>query len=174
MKQTMLPRELLILRHGKSDWSIPCSDLNRPLNKRGKRAVQKMGAWLQHQNLIPDWILSSPAERALVTTEKLCTVMGLDTQIIHIEKKLYESHLEQLKKILRDCPDAAGRVLLVGHNPGLEYLLEYLAGQDIEIPDDGKLLPTATLARLFMPDKWESLPFGCAKTQSIIRPSTLP
>lgn len=63
--------------------------------------------------------------------------------------------------------------MIVGHNPGLEELLLYLCGP-VPVPDDGKLLPTATLARLEMPADWSKLGSGQAILLSITRASTLP
>lgn len=169
-----MSRQLLVLRHGKSDWSTEVSDFQRPLKKRGKKAAQRMGAWLQQQNLIPDYIISSPAERAHNTAEKLTKAMGLTTQHIHYDPRLYAAELEDLKAVLADCPATAQRVLLIGHNPGLETLLETLHKEDLQRADDGKLLATATLALLEMPDIWDSLPNGCANILSITRPAALP
>ena len=167
-------KELLLLRHGKSDWSVATDDFNRPLKKRGKRAAQKMGVWLQQQDLQPDHVLSSPAERALVTSEKLCKAIGLDVQCIHQDQRLYAASPASLKQVLAECPASAQRVLLVGHNPELEALLAELVKDEIVWPEDGKLLPTATLARLIMPDNWTRLDAGCATLASITRPSSLP
>ena len=168
-----MTRELLILRHGKSDWSTGVTDFDRPLQDRGKRGAQRMGVWLQRQGLIPDHVVTSPAERALVTAEKTCKVMGMGTSVIKTNKRVYDAGLEDLLDVLKDCPKKARRVMLVGHNPGLEQLLLYLAG-DTGLPEDGKLLPTATLARLSMPDSWKNLGSGCAGLESITRPNTLP
>jgi phosphohistidine phosphatase len=59
---------------------------------------------------------------------------------------------------------------MIGHNPGLEELLRYLGGDEVESPSDGKLLPTATLARLEMPNDWSSLEPGCAQLVAVCRP----
>ena len=56
--------ELLLLRHGKSDWSAGTDDLHRPLKNRGKRGAQRIGTWMWQQDLVPDHIISSPATRA--------------------------------------------------------------------------------------------------------------
>ena len=169
-----MSRELLILRHGKSDWSIDVDDFHRPLADRGKRGAQRMAIWLQRQRLIPDHVISSPAERALVTAEKTCKAMGMSARDIKQEKRAYQADLDDLLEILSDCPKKARQVMLVGHNPGLEQLLLYLAGTVIGLPEDAKLLPTATLARLLMPDNWKELSSGCARVESITRPNTLP
>ena len=161
-------RELLLLRHGKSDWNIESDDFNRPLKKRGEKAALRMGEWLLQQNLTPDWIISSPAIRALKTTEKVCRAFGSTSGKINFDGRIYQADLDQLKNVLADCPLNARRVLLVGHNPELEVLLKYLV-KEIEIPEDGKLMVTATLARLRMPDDWNDLGLHCAELLSLKR-----
>jgi len=169
-----MTRELLLLRHGKSDWGTDVDDYHRPLKDRGKRGAQRVGVWLAQQGQVPDHIVSSPAERALVTAQKTCKVMGNGDQGIQQDIRIYAAGIEELLAVLSDCPQDAGRVMLVGHNPGLEELLVWLAGETIPLPEDGKLLPTATLARLQMPADWRALVAGCARLDSITRPETLP
>ncbi len=169
-----MSRELLLLRHGKSDWGVDVDDYQRPLKNRGKRGAQRIGAWLQQQELIPDFIISSPAERALGTAQKCCKAMGIGAKQIHHDERVYLATLKQLLKVLAECPTAAQRVLLVGHNPGLELLLEYLSDAPIEVPEDGKLMPTATLAQLAMPEDWRKLESGQAKLLQLTRAIDLP
>ena len=168
-----MSRELWLLRHGKSDRNLAMEDFDRPLKKRGKRATQRIGAWLLEQRLIPDWIVSSPANRAISTAKivhKAIAVEGLD---ITQDKRLYQEGFERLKTVLAECPTEARRVLLVGHNPELEDLLIHLAGAD-NLPATDKLLPTAALARLIMPDDWSHLEAGCARLLSITCAKSLP
>jgi len=167
-------RELMILRHGKSDWSAGTDDFHRPLMDRGKRGAQRLGTWLLQQGLLPDHVVSSPAERAIVTAQKACKAMGLNARDIRRERAVYEAVPEDLLQVLAACPRKAQRVMLVGHNPGLEELLLYLADKPVPYPADGKLLPTATLARLAMPDDWQGLRAASAQLLSITRPGGLP
>ena len=169
-----MPRELLLMRHGKSDWSEPLPDFERPITDRGKRGAQRIGVWLLGESLEPDHVVSSPAERALVTAQKAIKAMGRSAAGIVRERRVYDASLGQLLAVLAEVPAAAGRVLLVGHNPGLEELLEYLSRQRLETPANGKLMPTATLARLEMPDDWQRLEAGCARLLSITRGADLP
>jgi phosphohistidine phosphatase len=169
-----MPRELLILRHAKSDWdSAASSDFARPLTKRGKSDAPKVGAWLYREGLVPDLVVSSPAERARQTASKVCKCLDIKKRRIVWDADIYEAEVPTLLAVLARCPPEAETVLLIGHNPGLEQLLMYLVGEDLEIPDDGKLLPTATLARLEMPDDWADLPCGSAQLISITRPRSL-
>lgn len=169
-----MKREILVLRHGKSDWSTEQPDFQRPLEERGRRGSQQIGNWLLQGGLLPDMILSSDAERARRTAEEVCKVMSQDLGGIHWERKIYGANLGGLLELLQLLPARPERLLLVGHNPGLEDLLAYLVGPGIALPEDGKLLPTATLARLHMPDDWSSLVLGCATLESITRPADLP
>jgi phosphohistidine phosphatase len=169
-----MTRELLLLRHGKSDWETGLDDYHRPLKDRGKRGAQRVGVWLAQQKMLPDLIVTSPAERALVTAQKTCKAMGCGDQGIHEDKRIYAAGLDALIEVLGDCPRDTARVMLVGHNPGLEELLVWLAGEAVPATDDGKLLPTATLARLQMPADWRALQAGCARLDAITRPDTLP
>jgi len=149
-------KELLLLRHGKSDWKTDTTDFYRPLNKRGEHNAQQIGVWLKEQQLIPDLIISSPATRAFTTAEIVCSAMGVSTNAVQTAQNIYEASLADLRQVLSTIPDTTSRLLLVGHNPGFEYLLRHLA-PGIPTPDDGKLMPTATLAYLQLDPKWTFL-----------------
>ena len=147
-------KELLLLRHGKSDWGMDTADYNRPLNNRGKRNAQQIGEWLNEKKLAPDLIISSPALRALTTAEIVCEAMGLPADSIQTDKNIYEASLPALQQVLLDIPDSIERLLLVGHNPGFESLLNYLAPN---IQEDEKRMSTATLAYLQLDSQWSFL-----------------
>lgn len=168
-----MSRELLILRHGKSDWSNGVPDYDRPLKNRGKRGAQRIGNWLWQQAMRPDLIVSSPANRALTTAQKSCKAMGFATELIQHDNRIYAASQTDLLAVLADVNRRFDRIMLVGHNPGLEDLLVFLA-DSVPFSSDGKLLPTATLARLHMPDNWQQLTSGCAKFDQIVRARDLP
>ena len=123
----MKDKTLLVLRHGKSDWSTGLEDFHRPLVSRGRLGSRKMGGWIRHQDLLPDTVLSSPAERARMTTVHACKAMGVSLDSVRWDERLYATSVEEHLAVLADCPTTARLVMLVGHNPGLEELVEYLA-----------------------------------------------
>ncbi|MDX1593574.1 MAG: histidine phosphatase family protein [Gammaproteobacteria bacterium] len=170
-----MTRELLILRHAKSAWDTPAKrDFDRPLNGRGKRDAPRVGAWLGDRGLVPDHIVASPARRARQTVRRACEAMGIDTGRVDWQERIYLAEIPTLLRVLEACPPTANRVLLVGHNPGLEELLTYLGGVQLPLPDGGKRLPTATLARLALPDDWSSLKAGHGELLDWVRPRDLP
>lgn len=170
----MKAKTLLILRHGKSDWDTGQEDFHRPLVERGRLGSLKMGAWIRRQKLVPDAVLSSTAARARATTEAACKTMGLPLKTVSWDERMYAASLEDLLVALAACPKNAQRVLLVGHNPGLEELVDYLTEGQLEVPADGKLLPTSALAELAVVGDWGSLKEGCAKLIAVTRPGQLP
>jgi len=146
-------KELLLLRHGKSDWNTDTSDFDRPLNKRGIKNAKQMGNWLQEQKLIPDLIISSPATRAFTSAELVCGAMKINTKSIQTEQSIYEASLSDLHHLLSQTPSSAHRLLLVGHNPGFEYLVRQLA-PNIPAANNGNLMPTAAIAYLQLDSQW--------------------
>ena len=123
---------------------------------------------------MPDYIVCSPAKRALETACFACNTMSIPCNNIATNKNLYEASPKQLLKIIKNFPIKAKRALLIGYNPEMEDLLLSLVGKPIVIPADGKLLPTAALAWLKIPDSWPSLSPGQAKLISITRAKSLP
>lgn len=162
------------MRHAKSAWDTgAATDFERPLSGRGRRDAPRMGAWLRTQGLRPDLVLSSPAARASKTAFLVCKELDIPRQEINWDERIYGAGPSDLLGILGEQPRHADRVLLVGHNPGMEELLCYLWGDATRLPPDGKLMPTAALAHLAMPDDWTKLHYGCARLRSLIRPKEL-
>ena len=169
-----MKRELLILRHAKSSWnSDAATDFDRPLSKRGKRDAPRVGRFLRDQGLAPDYVVSSPAERAKQTVIAVCAEMGIGPERIHWDARIYHAGAGALLNVLNDCPDDARRVLIAGHNPGLEILLQNLCDQGIPMPDDYKLMPTAAVAHLEILAEWSSLEGRLARLVSLTRARSL-
>lgn len=160
-------RELWLLRHGKSDWHSNVADFDRPLKKRGERGAKLIGQWLKDHALMPDVIFSSPAVRATNTAYYVANQLSLKNELIRLDQRLYTDGSENIALVLAECPIHMTRILLVGHNPGLEQLLVFLTN-DAALTAREKLLPTATLARLAMPEHWQNLTLGCARLLSMV------
>ena len=143
-------KTLLILRHAKSSWKdAGLLDHDRPLNKRGKRDAPRVGRLILQQGLIPELIVSSTAKRARSTAKrvaKACDYAGeirLTPQFYHAPAGIY---IEVLNHLSEDF----SRVMVVGHNPGMEELVARL-GQHC-------VMPTAALANVSLPiDRWSEL-----------------
>ena len=169
-----MSRELWLLRHAKSAWDAPAaSDFDRPLAPRGAKDAPKMGRWLHAEGLRPQHIVSSPALRARQTIEAVAEALGLPAAKIHFDERIYMASRDTLLQVLGDCPSKAKQVLLVGHNPGLDALLEYLCGRDLPYQADGKLMTTAALARIRLKNDWQQLDSGVGTLLQLKRPKSL-
>lgn len=169
-----MTRELLLLRHGKAKDPLGMADLDRPLKDKGKRQAQRIGVWLQEHGLLPNVTVSSVAERAHVTAQKLLKAGGTHAHDIILDDRIYNASLPALLDALGSFAHTPDRVMIVGHNPGLEDLVTYLACSSLPETDDGRLLKTGTLVHLSMPDDWRKLSGDCAKINNFIRANTLP
>jgi phosphohistidine phosphatase len=169
-----MARELLIFRHGKSDWNTGAeNDFERPLAKRGRKAVKRMARWMRAQALMPDHILSSTAKRARQTTSRFCRHAEIPESAVRWQEEIYLADVPTLLEVLAGC-ETSGRCMLVGHNPGLEDLVAYLSGSEVGDSANISPLPTAALAQLSMPDDWLHLERGCAELIGVTRPRELP
>jgi phosphohistidine phosphatase len=162
-------RELLILRHAKSAWDADApADFDRPLALRGMRAAKRMGRYIAETGLVPDAIVCSTATRAVQTVLGVAQAARFTLRTVRFEAAIYEAGLPALLDVLGDSSPDAHRTMIVGHNPGLEFLLDHLAG-GVPVPGDGKLLPTAALARVNLPGDWRRLERGQGELIGLVR-----
>jgi phosphohistidine phosphatase len=170
---------LLLLRHAKSSWNNPgLTDHDRPLNSRGRQAAAAMRVVMQQLGLAPDVVLVSTARRTLETLaalepwERTPTIQSMDG--------LYLADVPQLLSILREVPDSARSVLLIGHNPGLHDLASTLMGEQAMTPANdmtrrlAKSYPTGALADFTLSGAWHELGEGGGRLVHFLRPRDLP
>ena len=168
-----MTRELLVLRHGKSDWKTGVRDFDRPLAPRGRKATKRVGRLLAARGLLPDLVVSSPALRARQTSERVCRFADIEGSRIEWEPSIYEAELATLLEVLSLVPPSAARVMIVGHNPGFDELVRYLGAGTLADWDDLNLMPTAALVHLEMPDSWVDLRRGAGRCLDLVRPRDL-
>lgn len=130
-------KKLFIIRHAKSSWKdLSLDDFDRPLNKRGFRDAPFMGKLLYKKDIIPDVIISSPANRAKTTIETITKELKYIHNIIYNES-IYDAALSSLINILKKIEDKNNIVFLVGHNPSLNALAYEFVGFEENIPTCG-------------------------------------
>ena len=142
-------KSLTLLRHAKSSWDDRVQrDFERPLNARGRRAAVAIGAFMAREGLTFDFVLASPAQRVCETIDGVGEGLGRPLGAT-FEPRIYMATAATLLDLVHDLPASAARVLLVGHNPGLEDLVLLLT--TAEGAPRGMVeekYPTAALAEL--------------------------
>lgn len=147
-------KTLLIMRHAKSSWSNSgLSDFERPLNARGKKDAPSMGDLLKAESLTPDLIISSTAKRAATTAELVAISCEYEHEIQY-EDEFYHADPETYIETLQSLKTDPNCVMVVGHNPGMEMLVEELTGER-------ESFTTANIAHVQLPiDSWQALNDG--------------
>lgn len=167
-----MSKELLIFRHAKSSWnSAAADDFSRPLNERGIKSAQLMGRTLRAMDCLPECIHLSSAQRTRQTCELFLAAAQQPQVPQHANRGLYLAGLSVLLAEIHAFDPAYQRVMVIGHNPGLEALLLHLC-PDAPLQPDGKLLTTANIARIrFNSDSWAA--YEAAELVSLLRPREL-
>jgi phosphohistidine phosphatase len=160
-----MSRTVLLFRHAKSDrsdGSVP--DHERPLTKRGWRDARRAGAYLAEADLLPDLVLCSTARRARDTLMRALGEWPDGALPVTYREDLYDADPDHLLAVLSALPGSVERVMVVGHNPGLEDLLAELVGQ-------AETMPTAAVAvvPLAVAD-WPALESGQGRLARLWRP----
>jgi phosphohistidine phosphatase len=144
-------KKVFLMRHAKSSWkeaNIP--DHDRPVKKKGEKDVKEMAKMLRHKKHLPDYILCSSAERAKQTAIIFKKASSCEGEIEYSDK-LYMAEVPDLIAALKDAPKKTKTVMVIGHNPGLEALLQTLTGKV-------ETLPTSSIAYISLPiEKWSEL-----------------
>lgn len=165
-----MARHLFLLRHADTSKDPGVNhDRDRPLTDQGQADAMRVGRWMRQQSMRPQAILSSPAVRAGQTARLVCEELGLPEDRIEWEDTIYEASPADLVRLL-DARSEVESILLVGHNPAMEGLLEALCGVVPHGPD-GKVLTPGSLARVRAPDD-EIV--GQCRMEGITRPADIP
>lgn len=167
---------LLLLRHAKSSWEDEdLDDFDRPLNPRGRRAAPAMGRVLLERGWVPDRVLCSPAARTRETWALVEEALGTEVPAEYPDV-LYLAEPGEMVEEIRNAGREAERLLVVGHNPGMERLALALAADGApELRERmAAKYPTAALAVLDFEGGWDSVAAERVRLVDFIRPKDLP
>ena len=118
-------RELILLRHAHAEAAAAGQDdIDRPLSRQGQAEAEAAGHWLKSNGYLPDRVVCSSARRARETLEQVLSVIGYIEQ--RQEPRIYEATPGDLMAVADEHKELS-RVLLVGHNPGLEQLVALIS-----------------------------------------------
>ena len=163
-----------LLRHAKAV-EARARDFERPLDPRGVRAASVMGVYLAQRGRLPELVLCSAARRTRETWEYVAAAWP-EPPTAALDPELYLASAEQLLLRLRGLDDAVRRVLVIGHNPGIEDLALGLigTGDRRSLSRMREKFPTAALATLEADlEKWSQLGSGDASLGAFLLPRDL-
>src|SRR5690606_30234485 len=109
-------KTLILIRHSKSSWDHDLIDLNRPLSERGIADAHLLSSEFVAYNFQPDAIFSSPANRALSTCQIFMDTLGLDKNLLTVDKQLYDFGGNQVLRFINSMDAHLQKVMIFGHN----------------------------------------------------------
>ncbi len=144
-------KTIALLRHAKSDWDVDApSDFDRPLNERGRLAAGAMGRFIKRECGEFAQALVSPARRCRETFDQVCAELG-DAPATRFDERIYLASVGNLLELVHEQDDDFDRLLMIGHNPGLTYLVLELIRQDEAVLERERIaekFPTAAFVQL--------------------------
>ena len=143
-------RTFLILRHAKAVREDAGSDKERELTAKGRKAAERMGELAREKDLVPDLVICSTATRARETFTLFTQGAKYGGRVEFLDE-LYLAPAVLYVEAVQRLGGSAQKVMVIGHNPGLEALVDVLTGC-------AEPLPTAALAVCELPvERWEDL-----------------
>jgi len=136
-------KQLVIMRHAKAEKTSPSKeDFDRRLESRGMEEAAEVARMLKSYGVKPDFALVSAAARTQGTFEQVKGVMG-DIPAL-VTKDLYNADAHKLRQAVELHEDDGACVLVIAHNPGVQYLVADYLNEGAASLDD-----IATVARGF-------------------------
>ena len=153
-------QRLMIFRHAKAvPWGSMPDDFSRPLNDDGNQHAAAVANWIADNIEFPEMILCSPSQRTRETLKPLIQLAGDLEEKTRYLPQIYGASVGTLINVLDHAFAESDSVMVVGHNPGLEYMVfESIRESEYQ---KIKRLATGTLVVIDLDPDWaESMGHG--------------
>ncbi len=159
--------KLYIVRHAKAmDKAVDMTDAQRELSTTGLRQATHVGQYLKSEQMIPNVIICSTANRALTTATIIAEQLDISDDSLILKDTLYEASVRTLLQLVNVFQSGWKNVVLVAHNPGLHYFVEYITGDVLD------KLGTGGVAEIcFELDDWEMVSQNTGQLKSYYKPN---
>jgi len=164
-----MKKSLLLVRHAQSiNLQSGIKDIDRTLTEKGIQDAYKIGKHLSNIKLTPELIFTSHALHAVSTAQLIAEQTGIDDRSIVWLEDLYEASLRILLKIINQLENKYNSVLIIGHNPSISFLSEFLTNSNI-----GEIEPAGVCILNFNDMSWENIDKGCGEIFQYLKPSEI-
>ncbi len=146
-------KRVFIVRHAKAVPYGYDEDFTRDLTDRGVNDAQQIGKELKKKGIMPDSMISSPANRAIQTALIFAENMGFNKkEIVEIEDIYNGLTTSEFLDLIKELPETTETAFFFGHNPSFHYFANNLLER---FYDD---MPTcSTVAIDFNVDSWKNV-----------------
>ena len=124
-------KKLALIRHAKAEKDTLAKDIDRPLKYTGIQDARFMAERLKDSKQAPQILVTSPALRTKTTAEIFADYLSLPEP--EINGSIYQATVQTLLKVINSLPSQYDFIGLVGHNPGVSEILDYLTDEQREV-----------------------------------------
>ncbi len=154
-------RNLYLLRHGQAEHAMNTNDFDRSLTPKGASDIVALGSKLKADGFLPDIVFCSPSLRTRQTAEILLSALGSDIYVEYIDE-IYEASVKTLFDTVVSADMNHHDVLLIGHNPAISYLNDYLTKEN-----NRDLSPGQISKITFADQSWDEISKGTGNSVSL-------
>lgn len=148
-------RKLYLLRHAEAGFPIGNEkDFDRNITYNGIQTIKQLAAHLKTQAFHPEYVYCSSAVRTEQTVNLLFEGMTLEPEI-SLRDEIYDASIRTLFELVTQTDNLYHEIMIVGHNPAISYLAEYLTGEAI-----GGLTPGQLVRIEFGVNTWSEVSQG--------------
>lgn len=161
-----MQRHLLIMRHAQAEDIQPeRHDRDRELTSKGNQEALMMGTQLFQRPQSVNALYTSSAVRTRQTGALVADVLKLDSGLVLVQDDLYNSSIRTYLSFVNQLQNELTTVLLIGHNPAVSYLAEYLSGAELGS------MPTAGICSIrFRTGTWQDVTKNSGEMLEFIYP----
>jgi phosphohistidine phosphatase len=166
--------QLVLLRHAMAEHPASLEDHLRPLALTGRRQATEVGTGLRAAGLVPDRVLVSSALRTRQTWDLVRGALDVPADVAELSDELYSAGVRSLIGLIRGLDEAAGTVLVVGHEPTVSQTAAALAGPDSDDAAVARVrvgVPTAAYSVLEVDGPWAEVVPDAARLLRVVTPA---
>jgi phosphohistidine phosphatase len=119
------------------------------------KVASLLGKYLKDEGVIADALICSNAQRAQLTAELLANQLEFNIDQIQINERLYEASIREFVDFLSKLYNNYNSVLIVGHNPTITHVADFLSNTEIN-----GMSPGAVVQINFDVESWDLISKG--------------
>jgi phosphohistidine phosphatase len=156
---------LYLIRHAQADeYSKSGSDFDRVLTAKGEADAELIGIKLHDMDINPQYLVTSPAARALQTAELICEGLQQKKQDIEKDTRIYNASAADLLEVINEQDENYKSIVLFGHNPGFYEIANLLSDTEVH------KFPKAGVIALAFAVPWNKIATNTGMLQFFISP----
>jgi phosphohistidine phosphatase len=125
-----MSKTLYLMRHGKAEQTPGKRDFDRELIDKGMMDARRQAVRIFKEN-VPERFIVSSSIRTVQTVQHMQEELRFAENLIQYDESLYLASAREMLAAITQLDDLWKSVCVVGHNPTISYMAEYLTGEDI-------------------------------------------